>query len=103
MTPALLDHKGRSVPCGDGWIDDDTVLCDAEDRFGALGLAPGAKPGAPVVPENDHRNEVMVISSDGQRFVFLWGKGTTREHYVCDTAPGSTPKKVERRDGHRGT
>ncbi|TDE39903.1 hypothetical protein E1295_32715 [Nonomuraea mesophila] len=93
--PDLVD--GGSIPCGDGWVDDDMVLRDTQDdRFATVDTTPGAEPGAPIVPENDHRNEPMVISPDGQRFVFLSAKGAARDHFISGTEPGSTPEKVER-------
>lgn len=99
-----LVEKGRFISCegGDqvGWLDNDTVLCDArntyEGRFAILDISPGMKPGAPIVPDNDHQNNGMVVSPDGQKFAFLSAKGTTRDYYLCDAKPGSTPKKVER-------
>ena len=83
-----------------GWLDNDTVLCDAEltaeQRFAAIDITPGAKPGAPIVPSNDHKNYGMVISPDGQKFVFLSLKGSAQDYFLSDTKPGSTPKKIER-------
>lgn len=99
-----LVEKGRFISCNGGgqvgWLDNDTVLCDAkstrEGRFATLDISPEAKPGAPIVPDNDHGNNGMVVSPDGQKFAFLSAKGTVRDYYLCDTKPGSTPKKVER-------
>lgn len=61
-----------------------------------LDISPGMKPEAPIVPDNDHQNNGMVVSPDGQKFAFLSAKGTARDYYLCDAKPGSTPKKVER-------
>ncbi|MEQ4715849.1 hypothetical protein [Nonomuraea sp. B19D2] len=91
-----LVEKGRYLTCDGGWLDNDTVLCEADDRFAALDIASGAKPGAPILPSNDHQNYGMVISPDSQRFAFLSAKGAAKDYYLCDTKPGSTPKKIER-------
>ncbi|MGP3961681.1 hypothetical protein ACTWPT_37360 [Nonomuraea sp. 3N208] len=95
VSPDLVE-KGRYISCGGGWLDNDTVLCSADGRFAALDIASGAKPGAPILPSNDHDNHAMVISPDGQRFAFLSQKGAAMDYYLCDTKPGSTPQKVER-------
>ncbi|MFD0475158.1 hypothetical protein ACFQ0B_48095 [Nonomuraea thailandensis] len=80
-----------------GWIDDDTVLCGTNDyNFRTLDLSAGAKPSAPILPENDHVNRGMVISPDGQRFAFLSQEGTSRDFYLSSTKPKSTPTKVEK-------
>lgn len=91
-----LVEKGRYLACDYGWLDDDTVLCGENGRYAALDIAPGAKPGPPILPSNDHRNSAMVISPDGGRFAFLSQKGAALDYYLCDTKPGSTPQKVER-------
>ncbi len=91
-----LVEKGRYLACYDGWLDDDTVLCGENGRFAALDIAPGAKPGPPILPSNDHRNRALVISPDGRRFAFLSQKGAAMDYYLSDTKPGSTPQKIER-------
>ncbi|MEU0008018.1 hypothetical protein ABZ079_28075 [Streptomyces sp. NPDC006314] len=99
-----LVEKGRFVSCDGGgqvgWLGNAAVLCDAENtyegRFARLDISPEAKPGAPIVPSNDHHNYGMVVSPDGRRFAFLSVNGTVRDYYLCDTTSGSTPKKVQR-------
>ncbi|WP_218037901.1 hypothetical protein, partial [Streptomyces lycii] len=82
-----------------GWIDNDTVPRDAENtfegRFGALGISSAEKP-EPVAPGNDRDNNDpgALARRDGQRFVFLSVRGTERKHHLCDTRPGSTPRKT---------
>ncbi|MDX3233320.1 hypothetical protein [Streptomyces sp. ME19-01-6] len=41
-------------------------------------------------------NYDALISPDGQKFAFRSVKGAANDYYLCDTKPGSTPKKVER-------
>jgi hypothetical protein len=97
--PELVD-KGDSLSCGVDWLDDDSVLCgDAkpgDNRFAAVDASTDAKPGAPVLPDNDHLNFAMVLSPDRQKFVFRSVKGATNDYFLSDTKPGSTPKKIKR-------
>ncbi|BCJ33800.1 hypothetical protein Athai_13030 [Actinocatenispora thailandica] len=95
--PLYCDKKTRSGGAI-GWIDNDTVLCTSGfsgQRFSTLDLTPDAKLSAPILPSNDHKNFVLGISPDGQRFAFLSVKETERHYFVSDLKPGSTPKKIE--------
>ncbi|WP_460526827.1 hypothetical protein [Flindersiella endophytica] len=100
-----LVDQATPVSCGEPdagsairWIDNDTVLCGSDligQRFSTLDLAPNATPSAPILPGNDHKNFVQVVSPDGKRFLFLSVNENARDHYLSDLEPGSTPKKAE--------
>jgi len=95
-----LIEKGEFLSCGEDWLDDDSVLCGsaepADHRFAAFDASKDAKPGAPVLPRNDHENFAMVLSPDRQEFAFRSVKGTVSNYFLSGTKPGSTPNKVKK-------